>query len=96
VAIALIICSIMGLPWFVAATVLSITHVNSLKRYEGSTAPGEAPNFSGIYEQRVTGFLIFMLIGMSVLFTKVKLFFLKKKIVLVTPFVLSSFYTIII
>lgn len=61
----------MGLPWFVAATVLSITHVNSLKRYEGSTAPGEAPNFTGIYEQRVTGFLIFVLIGMSVLFTSV-------------------------
>merc|ERR1719454_2462288 len=34
VAIALIICSVLGLPWFVAATVLSITHVNSLKRYE--------------------------------------------------------------
>ncbi|KAE8281968.1 Sodium bicarbonate cotransporter 3 [Larimichthys crocea] len=31
VAIMLGVCSIMGLPWFVAATVLSISHVNSLK-----------------------------------------------------------------
>ena len=65
------VCSVLGLPWFVAATVLSITHVNSLKRFEGATAPGEAPKFSGIYEQRLTGFLIFVLIGLSVLFTDV-------------------------
>ena len=71
VAIALIICSVMGLPWFVAATVESITHVNSLKKFDGATAPGETPNFSGIYEQRLTGFLIFILIGLSVLFTSV-------------------------
>ena len=51
VAIALIICSVLGLPWFVAATVLSITHVNSLKRFEGATAPGESPDFAGVYEQ---------------------------------------------
>jgi hypothetical protein len=31
VAVMLGVCSIMGLPWFVAATVLSISHVNSLK-----------------------------------------------------------------
>ena len=59
----------MGLPWFVAATVLSITHVNSLKKFGGATAPGEAPEFSGVYEQRLTGLLIFLMIGLSVLFT---------------------------
>jgi len=69
VAIALMICSIMGLPWFVAATVLSITHVNSLKRFDGATAPGETPTFSGVYEQRLTGLLMFIMIGMSVFFT---------------------------
>ena len=35
------VCSIMGLPWFVAATVLSITHVNSLKLESECSAPGD-------------------------------------------------------
>ena len=30
-SILITVCSILGLPWFVAATVLSMTHVNSLK-----------------------------------------------------------------
>ena len=63
-AIALMVCSFCGLPWFVAATVLSITHVNSLKRYDAAAAPGETPQFSGVYEQRITGLLIFLLIGL--------------------------------
>ncbi|XP_074543597.1 sodium bicarbonate cotransporter 3-like isoform X2 [Halichoeres trimaculatus] len=69
VAIMLGICSIMGLPWFVAATVLSISHVNSLKVESGCSAPGEQPKFLGIREQRVTGFMIFVLMGCSVFMT---------------------------
>ncbi|XP_033980636.1 sodium bicarbonate cotransporter 3-like isoform X6 [Trematomus bernacchii] len=69
VAIMLGVCSIMGLPWFVAATVLSISHVNSLKVESGCSAPGESPKFLGIREQRVTGFMIFMLMGCSVFMT---------------------------
>lgn len=65
------ICSIMGLPWFVAATVLSISHVNSLKVESGCSAPGEQPKFLGIREQRVTGFMIFVLMGCSVFMTSV-------------------------
>jgi len=71
VAIALMICSFCGLPWFVAATVLSITHVNSLKKFDAAAAPGETPQFSGVYEQRITGLLIFLLIGLSVFFTPI-------------------------
>ncbi|XP_040909853.1 sodium bicarbonate cotransporter 3-like isoform X8 [Toxotes jaculatrix] len=71
VAIMLGICSIMGLPWFVAATVLSISHVNSLKVESGCSAPGEQPKFLGIREQRVTGFMIFVLMGCSVFMTSV-------------------------
>jgi sodium bicarbonate transporter 10 len=37
----------MGLPWFVAATVLSINHVNSLKLESECAAPGEKPKFLG-------------------------------------------------
>uniref|UniRef100_A0A3Q3DV19 Anion exchange protein n=1 Tax=Hippocampus comes TaxID=109280 RepID=A0A3Q3DV19_HIPCM len=63
------VCSVMGLPWFVAATVLSISHVNSLKVESGCSAPGEQPKFLGIREQRVTGFMIFVLMGCSVFMT---------------------------
>ncbi|XP_076012952.1 electroneutral sodium bicarbonate exchanger 1 [Genypterus blacodes] len=70
VGVMLAVCSIMGLPWFVAATVLSITHVNSLKLESESSAPGEQPRFLGIREQRLTGLLIFFLMGCSVFMTK--------------------------
>ncbi|XP_065515633.1 electroneutral sodium bicarbonate exchanger 1 isoform X7 [Lathamus discolor] len=69
VAVMLGVCSVMGLPWFVAATVLSITHVNSLKVESDCSAPGEQPKFLGIREQRVTGLMIFVLMGCSVFFT---------------------------
>uniref|UniRef100_A0A663N5B8 Anion exchange protein n=1 Tax=Athene cunicularia TaxID=194338 RepID=A0A663N5B8_ATHCN len=69
VAVMLGVCSVMGLPWFVAATVLSITHVNSLKVESECSAPGEQPQFLGIREQRVTGLMIFVLMGCSVFFT---------------------------
>ncbi|XP_060109437.1 electroneutral sodium bicarbonate exchanger 1 isoform X2 [Heteronotia binoei] len=65
------VCSVMGLPWFVAATVLSISHVNSLKLESTSAAPGEQPKFLGIREQRVTGLMIFVLMGLSVFMTGV-------------------------
>uniref|UniRef100_A0A1A7XQ17 Anion exchange protein n=1 Tax=Iconisemion striatum TaxID=60296 RepID=A0A1A7XQ17_9TELE len=71
VSVMLGVCSIMGLPWFVAATVLSISHVNSLKVESGCSAPGEQPKFLGIREQRVTGFMIFVLMGCSVFMTSV-------------------------
>nr|XP_033786041.1 sodium bicarbonate cotransporter 3 isoform X4 [Geotrypetes seraphini] len=71
VAVMLGICSIMGLPWFVAATVLSISHVNSLKLESECSAPGEQPKFLGIREQRITGLLIFVLMGLSVFMTSV-------------------------
>ncbi|XP_059688630.1 electroneutral sodium bicarbonate exchanger 1-like, partial [Gavia stellata] len=71
VAVMLGVCSVMGLPWFVAATVLSITHVNSLKVESECAAPGEQPKFLGIREQRVTGSMIFVLMGCSVFFTSV-------------------------
>uniref|UniRef100_A0A6Q2XLW6 Anion exchange protein n=1 Tax=Esox lucius TaxID=8010 RepID=A0A6Q2XLW6_ESOLU len=71
VSVMLGICSVMGLPWFVAATVLSISHVNSLKLESECSAPGEQPKFLGIREQRITGFMIFILMGCSVFMTSV-------------------------
>ena len=66
VGVLIIICSIFGLPWFVAATVLSINHVRSLTRESECSAPGEKPQFLGIREQRLTHVLIFLTIGISV------------------------------
>lgn len=52
-----------------AATVLSINHVNSLKLESECSAPGEKPQFLGVREQRVTHIMIFLTIGGSVLLT---------------------------
>uniref|UniRef100_A0A8C7U188 Anion exchange protein n=1 Tax=Oncorhynchus mykiss TaxID=8022 RepID=A0A8C7U188_ONCMY len=48
VAILLIVCSFMGLPWYVAATVISIAHIDSLKMETQCSAPGEQPKFLGV------------------------------------------------
>ena len=48
VTLLIVLCSIFGLPWFVAATVLSINHVKSLTRESETAAPGEKPQFLGI------------------------------------------------
>ncbi|CAG9828273.1 unnamed protein product [Diabrotica balteata] len=69
-AILIAICSIMGLPWFVAATVLSLTHVHSLKLETECTAPGDVPQFLGVREQRVTHILIFLSIGLSIFLSR--------------------------
>ncbi len=60
------LCSILGLPWCVAATVLCLGHVDSLKMETETSAPGEKPRFLGVREQRVTGTLVFILTGLSV------------------------------
>ncbi|KAI6239960.1 Anion exchange protein [Aphelenchoides fujianensis] len=69
-SILIFIVGMFGLPVYVAATVLSINHVNSLKLESESRAPGEVAQFMGCREQRVTGIATFFLIGSSVLITK--------------------------
>ncbi|XP_041470394.1 sodium bicarbonate cotransporter 3-like isoform X6 [Lytechinus variegatus] len=71
VAVMLGVCSIMGLPWFVAATVLSINHVNSLRVESECKAPGERPKIVGCREQRLTGVMVFIMIGLATLMTKI-------------------------
>lgn len=48
VAVLLVVCSFMGLPWYVAATVISIAHIDSLKMETETSAPGEQPKFLGV------------------------------------------------
>lgn len=71
VAICIIINSFLGIPWFVAATVLSINHVRSLSKDSECAAPGEKPQFLGIREQRLTHIMIFITVGLSVFMTPV-------------------------
>ncbi|KAG9488928.1 hypothetical protein GDO78_005111 [Eleutherodactylus coqui] len=66
VGILMGVCSFMGLPWYVAATVISIAHIDSLKMETETSAPGEQPQFLGVREQRVTGIIVFVLTGISV------------------------------
>lgn len=70
-AITIMICSTLGLPWFVAATVRSITHLKSLAKQSEVSVPGETPTFEGIREQRLTGFCIHVLIAVSVFCTPI-------------------------
>jgi hypothetical protein len=67
VGIMIFVHSILGLPWVVGATVRSITHVQSLFILSPCTAPGERPKFIGVREQRVTLFVMAVLIGVSMM-----------------------------
>ncbi|XP_069754676.1 electrogenic sodium bicarbonate cotransporter 1-like isoform X3 [Narcine bancroftii] len=66
IALLLIPTSFMALPWYVSATVISLAHIDSLKMETEKSAPGIEPTFMGVREQRVTGLVIFILIGLSV------------------------------
>ncbi|CAF0933984.1 unnamed protein product [Didymodactylos carnosus] len=70
-SLTILFSSLLGLPWFVAATVLALSHVNALKLMSENTAPGEKPKFEGILEQRVSSLLMAILTGLSVFFTKI-------------------------
>ena len=69
-SLLIIVVGYLGLPIYVAATVLSINHVNALKIETEALAPGEPQQFLGVREQRMTGILTFVLIGISVFMTK--------------------------
>lgn len=71
VGVSIALCSILGLPWFVAATVLALAHVNALKVTSENSAPGEKPVFLGVREQRMTNLIMSILLGLSVFFTKI-------------------------
>ncbi|XP_023559120.1 anion exchange protein 4 isoform X11 [Octodon degus] len=66
VAVLILLTSALGLPWYVSATVISLAHMDSLRRESRVCAPGEAPSFLGIREQRLTGLVVFILTGFSI------------------------------
>ncbi|KAJ8253106.1 hypothetical protein GJAV_G00209190 [Gymnothorax javanicus] len=65
------LCPLFGLPWLTAATVRSVTHVNALTVMSKATAPGEKPVIQEVKEQRVTGMVVSMLVGLSIVMTDV-------------------------
>ncbi|XP_040912528.1 anion exchange protein 3 [Toxotes jaculatrix] len=65
------ICPLFGLPWLTAATVRSVTHVNALTVMSKATAPGEKPMIQEVKEQRLTGLLVAVLVGMSMVMTDI-------------------------
>uniref|UniRef100_A0A8C8STG6 Anion exchange protein n=1 Tax=Pelusios castaneus TaxID=367368 RepID=A0A8C8STG6_9SAUR len=66
VSLLMVFTSVTGLPWYVSATVISLAHMDSLKKESMTSAPGEQPKFLGIREQRLTGLVVFILTGVSV------------------------------
>uniref|UniRef100_A0A8C3KC22 Anion exchange protein n=1 Tax=Calidris pygmaea TaxID=425635 RepID=A0A8C3KC22_9CHAR len=66
VSFLMVVTSVTGLPWYVSATVISLAHMESLRKESATSAPGEHPKFLGIREQRLTGLAVFVLTGVSV------------------------------
>ncbi|XP_069066838.1 anion exchange protein 2 isoform X3 [Pleurodeles waltl] len=60
------ICALFGLPWLAAATVRSVTHANALTVMSKAVAPGDKPKIQEVKEQRVTGLLVALLVGLSI------------------------------
>lgn len=59
------VCSILGLPWMVAATVRSLNHVRSLVNVERDSDGQEV--ITGTVETRLTGLLVHTAVGASLL-----------------------------
>ena len=67
ISLLLIICIFLGLPLYVAATVRSIAHVKALQIFDDKNAtPGQTPRLLGCIETRLTGTVVFILIGLSI------------------------------
>ncbi|XP_061660817.1 anion exchange protein 2b isoform X2 [Syngnathoides biaculeatus] len=58
--------ALFGMPWMAAATVRSVTHVNALTVMSKAVAPGDKPRIQEVKEQRVTGLLVALMVGMSI------------------------------
>ncbi|XP_069502104.1 anion exchange protein 2 isoform X2 [Ambystoma mexicanum] len=65
------ICAVFGLPWLAAATVRSVTHANALTVMSKAVAPGDKPKIQEVKEQRVTGLLVAVLVGLSIVIGEV-------------------------
>ncbi|XP_072930978.1 band 3 anion transport protein isoform X2 [Epargyreus clarus] len=61
------LCGMFGAPWQCVATVRSVSHVSALTVMSTTHAPGDKPYIVEVKEQRLTGLLVSLLVGISVL-----------------------------
>uniref|UniRef100_A0A673VHR4 Solute carrier family 4 member 1 (Diego blood group) n=1 Tax=Suricata suricatta TaxID=37032 RepID=A0A673VHR4_SURSU len=61
------VAALFGLPWLSATTVRTITHANALTIMVKDNTPGAAPQIQGVREQRISGLLVAVLVGVSIL-----------------------------
>ncbi len=66
VALNTLVFSLLGMPWLVAATVRSVNHLRALTSLDDSSSGGQEP-VKVVTETRVSGFVIHLAIGASVL-----------------------------
>ncbi|XP_021698558.1 band 3 anion transport protein isoform X4 [Aedes aegypti] len=60
------VCGFFGMPWHCAATVRSVTHVSAVTIMSRTHAPGESPHITDVKEQRISGFFVSLMVGLSV------------------------------
>ncbi|CAG9138077.1 unnamed protein product [Plutella xylostella] len=61
------VCGVFGAPWQCVATVRSVSHVAALTAMSTTHAPGDKPHVIYVAEQRVTGLVVSLLVGLSAL-----------------------------
>ncbi|XP_004684149.2 PREDICTED: band 3 anion transport protein [Condylura cristata] len=61
------IAALFGMPWLSATTVRSVTHANALTVMGKASTPGAAAQIQEVKEQRISGLLVSVLVGLSIL-----------------------------
>ncbi|XP_068275070.1 band 3 anion transport protein isoform X2 [Nyctibius grandis] len=61
------LAALFGMPWLSATTVRTITHANALTVMSKSSFPSEKSQILEVKEQRISGLLVAVLIGVSIL-----------------------------
>ncbi|XP_075033381.1 band 3 anion transport protein isoform X2 [Mixophyes fleayi] len=57
------VCALFGLPWLSATTVRTVSHANALT----VMSKGDKPQIERVIEQRISGLLVALLVGLSIL-----------------------------
>ncbi|XP_069883954.1 band 3 anion transport protein [Dipodomys merriami] len=61
------VAALFGMPWLSATTVRSVTHANALTVMGKASAPGASAQIQEVKEQRISGLLVSVLVGLSIL-----------------------------
>ncbi|XP_004374360.1 band 3 anion transport protein [Trichechus manatus latirostris] len=60
------VAALFGMPWLSATTVRSVTHANALTVMGKAGTPGAAAQIQEVKEQRISGLLVSVLVGLSI------------------------------